>query len=205
MQNNVGNSAGDWAAEIAQERASRKYPKAWYQNRNIQQTILILIGICVTVYQLRAGRGNVPHWFIVLGLTAFLGGWLADMLTTAYAFRMLPEYKKRGLKYPIVERNPFLTDHPTLTEQILSMSSIIKLGALLLTPVIPALGWGGAWSGLSAALNNRRNAESVNFQLQQYDLLMNGVENEKRYPRISHTQTGLTSKLDDHHNRIVFS
>jgi len=205
MQNNGGNSSAEWAAKQAQKRADDNYPTTWYQNYYLQQAILIMIGVGVTVYQLQVGWGNVPHWFIALGLGAFVAGWMADTLTTDRAFRYLPEYRKRGLNYPLVERNPFLSEYPSLLEQLLSLSSIIKLVALLLTPIFPALGWGGAWSGLSATLNNRRNADTVLFQLQQYDLLVKGVEKEKRYPRVSRTQTGLTSTIDDHHNRIVFS
>lgn len=205
MQHATDAPAKVQAARRARKRAGEKYPTAWYQDERRQQAILLTIGVAVTVYQWRVGWGSVPRWFVVLGMGVFLAGWVADTVTTARAFGDLPAYRRRGLAYPIVERNPFLPDFPTVRNQLLNPSSIIKLAACLLTLLLPAAGWGGAWSGVSAALNNRRNAQSVRFQLQQYDLLMKELEKEKRYPRVSRTRTGLRSTPGTHHHRFLFS
>lgn len=178
MQSVAGSLAQLRAAEQAAARADAKYPTVWYQNKYWQQGILIAIGISLALYQLWVGWANMPDWFLALGVAGFLGGWVADILTTDAAVRLLPEYRKRGLAFPLVERNPYLSDYPSLREQLLGLSSLIKVVALLVAPFVPAVAWGGAWSGFSAALNNRRNTKSVRYQLHQYDLLRGAREKE---------------------------
>jgi hypothetical protein len=198
MSYNDAANYSEWAVKQAKSRAEEKYPLLWYQKDWVQNMVLVCIGVVLGGYQLYVGWENVSSLFIGLAIITFLIGWIADTWTTVYAFRLLPEYRKRGLQYPLFEWNPFLLNYPTLRDQIYSFSSLIKIITLLLTPLVPAAGWGSAWSSLSAAMNNWRNARYTRYQLEQYDTLMFAAEKEKRYPKVSRTRTGLTPIPDDH-------
>jgi len=158
---------------LGEETFKRSYTlvtKAWYEDlRGIAGFYLILTTPIFFFlwwqYQL-----SPPLALSVFGLVVYMVGFAADSLTTWQMFRLVPEYERRGVPFPLEEKNPFMKKEPTLWEQIVNLSTLFSLAIAVIAWIAPAIGIAGGVVHATAASNNRRQARRLNVQLRLLDL-----------------------------------
>lgn len=155
----------DHASAHAYERSFVAYPQLWFE-RKIGLFILTLAFLIPTEYVFQSS-GNLPNLeFSIFGMTLYLVGIAADVVSTHIAFSQKPKFDKRGLFFPVAESGAFLPLVPSLKYHVFSFN---MLAALMITPLCyfyPSLGLALFASRMAAALANLRQHKRLSLTLQ---------------------------------------
>ena len=206
MQKNYGNSAAEWAfragpkksrQEISNGLVSKKVPATggadhdWYLRYGISATGGVE-GCAALVYSF--GNGSFPGWLA--------GRYLDDGLCLSPTAGI----SKTGVGLPARRKEPIFAGIPFFGRAGNKRVIGYKAGCSLVDT-----GSSGDWVGQAPGpvlpLLSTTGAMPTPwlFSCSNMTCWSQGVKKEKRYPRVSRTQTGLTSTTADHHNRILFS
>lgn len=111
-------------------------------------------------------------WSVELGLIAaalWVIGASVDIVSTWLAFRLKPEYDRRGLPFPNAEICPFLPPYPTLRDLLTNKSILITMLAIPAVFLLPGAGFFGGIIHLCAAAFNGREMQRIKRGLEAWD------------------------------------
>lgn len=158
---------------LGEETFRRSYTlvtKAWYEDIRGIAGFYLLLTTPLFVFLWWRYQLSPPVALSVIGLLVYLVGFVADLLTTRQTFRLVPEFERRQVIFPLEEKNPFMKEKPNLWEQIVNLSTLFSLAIAVVAWIAPAIGIAGGVVHATAASNNRRQVRRLKVQLRLLDL-----------------------------------
>lgn len=139
----------------AYTEALARYPVAWYERKKYLAGLILALG--TTGWWAQRQLGLFPNpWLSLASVLAYIFGWTYDTYETHTAVLMKKHFDKVGLEFPWIESALFLPKHPTLKEQILSLSTIMVLLLVASSFFLPSLGFAAGIGHLLAGYTNLR-------------------------------------------------
>ena len=145
-----------------------RHPFRWFEQRWLHVLTAFSLGVGLLYVQAEFAPIH-PTVFIVAGLLSHLAGTTWDIYTTANTMRLKAQFDQLGLEFPIYEANPLLPTHPTLTDQLVSISGLIGIAALPLIYYFPSIGIASGVARLLAGIYNLRQRKRLLLTLEALD------------------------------------
>ncbi|MCA9905748.1 MAG: hypothetical protein KC547_17955 [Anaerolineae bacterium] len=145
-----------------------RHPFRWFERRWLQVLTAFSLGFGLLYVQAEFAPIH-PTAFIAAGLVSHLVGTAWDIYTTASTMRLKARFDQLGLEFPIYEANPLLPAHPTLADQLVSVSGLIGVAALPVIYYFPGIGVGSGVARLLAGIYNLRQKNRLLLTLDTLD------------------------------------
>jgi hypothetical protein len=128
------------AAYPTLEKTFERYPERWYENTRL---LLLVAAVLTAILVFLQSRLSIPvspgAWASILGVSGWIGVWLADVYSTGRIGEMKVKFDRRGLEPFGEERNPLLPPYPTWGDLMVNWTNAASLGLCVLFWFLPLL------------------------------------------------------------------
>ena len=114
-------------------------PEAWYENGiKLRLIYVVVVLVLLAIFLPRYGYAP-PRFWSVMGVSMYVFGFLTDTVSTWLCVRLAPSFEARDLTFPIVETNPLLSKRPSLSEQLLNVTTLFAVAGATMSWFAPGL------------------------------------------------------------------
>lgn len=160
------------------------FKEKWYQRDESWWEDVLVFLLCVVPSLLMFGF-KPPITVAIVSIVLYIFSAIADIYTTYQGFYLQPEFKKKGVPFPLRETNPFLSNVPSLRELVFGIPTLVVLGASLISFVIPGFVWATTYHKLRVTASNHRLNHLTRYQLSLYKRLAGEDRTKQRDTRIA--------------------
>ena len=144
-------------------------PEVWYENVNKLRLIyVVVVLVLLAIFLPRYGYAP-PKFWSVLGVSLYVIGFMTDAVSTWLCLRLVPRFEDRDLIYPLIETNPVMSNHPTLSEQLFNVTTLFAIAGATMSWFAPGLGLALGGLQMGVGINNLRQRKRLQLQLSLYD------------------------------------
>lgn len=160
------------------------FKEKWYQRDESWWEDVLAFLLCVSPSLLLFGL-KPPITVAIASIVLYIISEIADTHTTYQCTELKPEFEKRGVPFPLREKNRFLSDVPTLRELVFSVPTLVVLGASLMSFILPGFVWATTYHKLRVSASNHRLNQQTRYELSLYKKLAGEGHTKQRDTRIA--------------------